>query len=115
LISTARAVLGAAILIVASAAVTATVMSKWNNLFPPTDYEDWAAHAAKTAKSKEALSVLISVCESEFRGRQRMAAGMSTIRVVQVADLILAAHSTSREQTRPQTSRDTWRANVRPQ
>jgi hypothetical protein len=46
-------------------------MSKWDNLFPPTDYEDCAAHAAKTAKSKEALSVLISVCESEFRARRK--------------------------------------------
>lgn len=67
--------MGAAILIIATAAVTALVLSKWNNLFPPADYEDCAANAAKDAKSKDALSVLLSLCDSDFKGRRRPGGG----------------------------------------
>jgi hypothetical protein len=62
--------ISAAILIVATAAITATVVSKWNSL-PPRDYEDCAGRAAKDAKSKDALGVLISICSSEFKGRRK--------------------------------------------
>jgi len=61
-----RALLGAAILIVATAAITTIVVSN-RTLFPPTDYEDCAARAAKDARSKDALSVLLSLCDSEFK------------------------------------------------
>jgi hypothetical protein len=74
LISTARALLGAVILIVATAAVTAIFVSGWNP-FPPKDYEDCAARAAKDAKSKDALTVLLSVCDSEFKGRRKVGGG----------------------------------------
>jgi hypothetical protein len=75
LISTARAIFGAAILIIATAAVTAIVVTKWDNLFPPRDYEDCAARAAKDAKSKDALSVLLSLCDLEFKGRRKPGGG----------------------------------------
>jgi hypothetical protein len=75
LISKLRTVLGAAILIVATAAVTAIIMTKWDNLFPPTDYEDCAVHAAKDAKSKDSLSVLLSLCDAEFKGRRKPGGG----------------------------------------
>jgi hypothetical protein len=74
LISKLRTALGVAILIVATAAISAIVASKWN-LFPPTDYEDCAARAAKDAKSKDALSVLLSLCDSEFKGRRKPGGG----------------------------------------
>jgi hypothetical protein len=70
LISKVQAVLGAAILIVATAAVSAIVVSEWNP-FPPKDYEDCAARAAKGAKSKDGLSVLLSICGSEFKARRK--------------------------------------------
>jgi hypothetical protein len=57
-------------LIVVSAAVSAFVMSNWNP-FSPKDYEDCAARAAKEAKSKDGLSVLLSVCRSQFEGRRK--------------------------------------------
>jgi hypothetical protein len=74
LISKLQAVIGAAILIVATAAVSAIVVSKWNP-FPPKDYEDCASRAAKDAKSKDALSVLLSICASEFQGRRKPGGG----------------------------------------
>jgi lipoprotein NlpI len=74
LISKLQAVLGLAILIVATAAISAIVVSKWNP-FPPNDYEDCAARAAKDAKSKDALSVLLSICGSEFKGRRKAGGG----------------------------------------
>jgi hypothetical protein len=74
LISKGRTLLGAAILIVATAAITAIAVSEWN-LFPPKDYEDCAARAAKDAKSKDALSVLLSICGSEYKGRRKPGGG----------------------------------------
>jgi hypothetical protein len=74
LISTSRAMLGAALLIVATAAISTFVTSKWS-LFPPKDYEECAQSAAKDAKSKAALSVLLSICGSKFAGRQRPGGG----------------------------------------
>jgi hypothetical protein len=76
LIPKARTVLGIAVLLVATAAVSALVASKWS-LFPPTDYEDCAARAAKDAKSKDALSVLLSLCGSEFKGRRKPGGGFT--------------------------------------
>jgi hypothetical protein len=68
------AALGAVILIVASAAISAFVVSNWNP-YSSRDYEDCAARAAKDAKSKDALSVLLSVCRSEFEGRRKAGGG----------------------------------------
>jgi hypothetical protein len=74
LISRLQAVLGTATLIVATAAVSIIVVSKWN-FFPSMDYEDCAARAAKDAKSKDGLSVLLSICSSEFKGRRKPGGG----------------------------------------
>jgi len=68
--SIARAVSGAAVLIIV-AAVAALVATKWDNLFPPTDYEDCAVRAAKGATSKDSLLVLLSLCDSEFKDRRK--------------------------------------------
>jgi hypothetical protein len=43
--------------------------SGWNP-FLPKDYEDCIETAAKTAKSKEALAILVSSCGSKFVGRR---------------------------------------------
>jgi hypothetical protein len=40
-------------------------------LFGPQDYEECAESAAKDAKSKDALTVLLSLCETKFRGRRK--------------------------------------------
>jgi hypothetical protein len=66
--------LGAGVLVVATAAITAIGVSKWN-LFPPKDYEECAERAAKDGKSKDALSVLLSICSSEFEGRRKPGGG----------------------------------------
>jgi hypothetical protein len=58
----------------ATAAISTLVASKWN-LFPPTDYENCATRAAKDAKSTDALSVLLSVCASDFKGRRKTGGG----------------------------------------
>ena len=43
--------------------------------FPPKDYEDCAERAARDAKSKDALSVLLSVCRTNFVGRRKVGGG----------------------------------------
>ena len=65
---------GAIVLVAVTAAVSAFVFSNWDP-FPPTDYEDCAARAAKGAKSKDGLSVLLSICQSEFKGRRKPGGG----------------------------------------
>ncbi len=75
LISKVRIALGAAILMVVTAAISAIIVSQWSNLFPPQDYEDCAARAAKDVKSKDGLSVLLSICSSEFKGRRILGGG----------------------------------------
>ena len=74
LISKLKVGVGVAVLILATAAITATVVSKWNP-FSPQDYEDCAARAARDAKSKDALSVLLSICSSEFKARRKIGGG----------------------------------------
>jgi hypothetical protein len=73
--------LGAVILIVASAAVSAFVVLNWNP-FSPRDYEDCAARAVKDAKSNDALSVLLSICKSDFKGRRKAGGGYSYLHPV---------------------------------
>jgi hypothetical protein len=74
LISKTQVISGAIILVAITAAVSAVVFSNWDP-FPPTDYEDCAGRAAKTAKSKDGLSVLLSICLSEFKGRRKPIGG----------------------------------------
>ena len=74
MISKQRAAIAAAILVVATAAITAIAASKWN-LFPPKDYEECSERAAKDAKSKDALSVLLSICRADFEGRRKAGGG----------------------------------------
>jgi hypothetical protein len=44
-------------------------------LFGPKDYEECAVNAAKEAKSKDALAILLSSCELQFRGRRKPTEG----------------------------------------
>src|SRR5262249_11456443 len=56
------------------AAISAMVVTKWN-LFAPKDYEECAERAARDAKSKDALSILVSVRRSNFAGRRKAGGG----------------------------------------
>jgi hypothetical protein len=47
---------------------------KWVTL-GPADYEECIESAAKDARSKEALPILISSCNSKFRGRRKLGGG----------------------------------------
>jgi hypothetical protein len=59
-------------LVVAAAGVA---LSQWDKLFSPKDYEECAESAAKQARSKEALSILISSCDTKFVGRRKPGSG----------------------------------------
>lgn len=63
------------VIVVATASVAATIEVYQWGLFAPKDYEDCAESAARNAKSKDALSVLISVCRSKFSGRRKLGGG----------------------------------------
>jgi hypothetical protein len=62
------------ILMVAAAAISAIAVTRWHP-FAPKDYEECADHAARDAKSKDALAVLLSVCRSDFEGRRKRGGG----------------------------------------
>jgi hypothetical protein len=49
--------------------------AQWWNPFAPKDYEDCAESAARDARSKEALSILLSSCNSKFIGRRKPGGG----------------------------------------
>jgi len=50
-------------------------LAQWWNPFAPNDYEECAETAARDAKSKEALSILIDSCKSKFAGRRKPSGG----------------------------------------
>ena len=61
-----------------SVALIPTVsFAQWWNPFAPSDYEECAESAAKSAKTNEALKVLISTCASKFAGRRKVGGGYS--------------------------------------
>jgi hypothetical protein len=63
------------IVAVATFSIMATIsVYRWE-LFGPKDYEECAESAAINAKSKDALSVLISICSSKFEGRRKVGDG----------------------------------------
>jgi hypothetical protein len=47
----------------------------WSWLFGPKDYEDCAENAAREAKSKDDLSILLFSCNSKFSGRRKPTGG----------------------------------------
>jgi hypothetical protein len=64
-----------ATIVVAAISVLATVtFYQWSPV-APKDYEECAERAARDGKSKDALSVLVSVCRSKFAGRRKMGGG----------------------------------------
>jgi hypothetical protein len=46
-----------------------------SNFSAPKDYEECIEDAAKTAKSQEALNILVQSCDSKFRGRRNPGGG----------------------------------------
>jgi hypothetical protein len=54
---------------------TSPLSAQWWNLFAPKDYEDCAESAARDAKSKAALDILLETCNSKFKGRRRLGGG----------------------------------------
>lgn len=51
------------------------VWAQWWNPFGPKDYEECSENAAREAKSREALRVLLSACDSKFPGRRKPGGG----------------------------------------
>jgi hypothetical protein len=60
---------GSFLIIAAIVGVVLLWQQGWNP-FPPKDYEECIESAAKSAKSKEALAILVSSCGSNFVGRR---------------------------------------------
>jgi hypothetical protein len=50
-------------------------VSRWDSLFPPRDCEECTESAAKAARSKEALSILVRACDSKFSARRKPGGG----------------------------------------
>jgi TPR repeat protein len=66
--------------------------------FAPNDYEECAETAAKEAKSKEALSILISSCASKFRGRRKLGGGYTYYDSRQLRSFDIVAPNPSAEE-----------------
>lgn len=54
---------------------TSSAWAQWWNPFPPKDYEDCAARAAKDSSTPTALGVLLNNCASQFEGRRKPGGG----------------------------------------
>jgi hypothetical protein len=54
---------------------TSPLSAQWWNPFAPKDYEDCAESAARDAKSKAALDILLEACDSKFKGRRKLGGG----------------------------------------
>jgi hypothetical protein len=70
-IRSTAAILAAGLLI----APTTAHADWWTWLFGVKDYEECAENAAREAKSKDALAILLSSCESKFKGRRKPTSG----------------------------------------
>lgn len=53
----------------------APAAAQWWNPFAPSDYEECSESAARTAKTNDALKVLIEACSSKFAGRRKLGGG----------------------------------------
>lgn len=73
-----RTLVAAAVLLMSSPifAPVAPAHADWRSwLFGPKDYEECAENAAREAKSKDALAILLSSCESKFTARRKRTGG----------------------------------------
>ena len=68
-------IISKAIVCILLALLGTPALAQWWNPFAPTDYEECAESAAKTAKTNEALKILISACASKFAGRRKVGGG----------------------------------------
>jgi hypothetical protein len=73
--------------------------SDWN-LFPPKDYEECTENAALHAKSKDALTLLISSCQSKFAGRRNARGGYFYHDSRQASDFAIAGPNPSPQEWR---------------
>jgi hypothetical protein len=55
--------------------ISTPAVAQWWNPFAPSDYEECAESAANSAKTNEALRVLIAACSSKFAGRRKLRGG----------------------------------------
>jgi hypothetical protein len=58
--------------------------------FTPSDYEECSENAARTGRSKDALSILISACDSRFKGRRKLGGGYTVYDARQDASFDIA-------------------------
>jgi hypothetical protein len=65
------------VILVSSILAPGAAHADWWSWWPfgPKDYEECAVNAAKEAKSKDALAILLSSCELQFRGRRKPTGG----------------------------------------
>ena len=54
---------------------SSTLNAQWWNPFAPSDYEECAEKAARDAKSKAALDILLNACDTKFPGRRKLGGG----------------------------------------
>src|SRR6516162_2596114 len=77
---------------------TSPLSAQWWNLFAPKDYEDCAESAARDAKSKAALDILLETCNSKFKGRRKLGGGYTYFDPRQFRDFDIAGpNPTKRE------------------
>jgi hypothetical protein len=66
--------------------------------FSPKDYEECTESAAKSAKSKEALAILVSSCNSKFVGRRNVRGGYTDYDSRQNAEFNIAGPNPTAEE-----------------
>jgi hypothetical protein len=58
---------------------TSPLAAQWWNPFAPKDYEDCAENAAREANSRAALGILLTACDSKFKGRRKLGGGYTYV------------------------------------
>ena len=77
---------------------TSPLSAQWWNPFAPKDYEDCAENAAREAKSKAALDILLETCDGKFKGRRKLGGGYTYFDPRQFQDFDIAGpNPTKRE------------------
>jgi hypothetical protein len=77
---------------------TSPLSAQWWNPFAPKDYEDCAESAARDAKSKAALDILLEACDNKFKGRRKLGGGYTYFDPRQFRDFDIAGpNPTKRE------------------
>ena len=77
---------------------TSPLSAQWWNPFAPKDYEDCAESAARDAKSKAALDILLEACDSNFKGRRKLGGGYTYFDPRQFRDFDIAGPNPTRRE-----------------